>query len=184
VTRAYAGFEALGRDLVHAVALGLGVAPERPLSWFRDGNSTLRLLRYPPRPAASLPAGSEALPDGRLVVGRPHSDSGFVTLLWTDGSGGLQARAADGGWLEVPGDGVAVNFGQMLSDITGGRIRATEHRVVGGLGERHSVPFFFEPRVDALVEPLVGDAPAFVYGDYAWERMRQFVEFRGVERRI
>ncbi|MEX2632355.1 MAG: 2OG-Fe(II) oxygenase family protein, partial [Tistlia sp.] len=134
VAQAYGRFEALGRDLVRAVALGLGVAPQRPLSWFEGGNSTLRLLHYPVRPPASQPADPEILPDGRLVVGRPHSDSGFVTLLWTDGSGGLQARATDGAWLEVPGDGLAVNFGQMLSDITGGRIRATEHRVVGGGG--------------------------------------------------
>lgn len=181
---AYARFEALGFALLRAVALGLGVEPARPLAWFEAGNSTLRLLRYPPRPATSLPADDERLPDGRMVVGRPHSDSGFVTLLWTDGSGGLQARALDGAWLDVPGDGLAVNFGQMLSDVTGGAIRATEHRVVGGLGERHSVPFFFEPRVEARIEPLLGEAPPFVYGDFLWERMRRFVEFHGVERRV
>ncbi|SMF77661.1 Isopenicillin N synthase [Tistlia consotensis] len=184
VARAYARFEALGVELLRAVALGLGVAPERPLGWFEGGNSTLRLLRYPPRPADTLPADSELLPDGRVVVGRPHSDSGFVTLLWTDGTGGLQARAPDGAWLDVPGDGLAVNFGQMLSDITGGAIRATEHRVVGGLGERGSVPFFFEPRVEARIEPLLGEAAPFVYGDFLWERMRRFVEFHGVERRL
>lgn len=183
VRRSYARFEALGRDLLRAVALGLGVEPARPLSWFERGNSTLRLLHYPARPASSLPADNVFLPDGRMVIGRPHSDSGFVTLLWTDGTGGLQAKGAEGAWLDVPGDGLAVNFGQMLSDATGGAIRATEHRVLGGLGSRNSVPFFFEPRVDAEITPLIGDARPFVYGDWAWARMQQFVEFRGVERR-
>lgn len=184
VQRSYARFEALGRDLVGAVALGLGIEPTRPLAWFEGGNSTLRLLHYPARPASSLPADNVVLPDGRMVVGRPHSDSGFVTLLWTDGSGGLQAKGSDGAWLDVPRNGLAVNFGQMLSDATGGAIRATEHRVLGGLGSRNSVPFFFEPRVDAEITPLLGEAPPFVYGDWAWARMQQFVEFRGVERRV
>lgn len=183
VARTYSRLEALGLDLVRALVRGLDLPDEGPLAWFEGGNSTLRLLHYPARPAESLPAETESLPDGRMVVGRPHSDSGFVTLLWTDGSGGLQARGLDGDWIEVPGDGLAVNFGQMLSDVTGGAIRATEHRVVGGLGSRHSVPFFFEPRVDAEITPLVGTAAPFVYGDYLWGRMRQFVEFHGVERR-
>lgn len=87
----------------------------------------------------------------------PDTDSGFVTLLWQDGTGGLQAEAPEG-WIDVPpaADGLVVNFGQMLSDWSVGRIRATRHRVLGGTAERTSVPFFFEPGVNAVIEPITG----------------------------
>jgi isopenicillin N synthase-like dioxygenase len=118
---------------------------------------------------------------------KPHTDSGFVTLLWQDGTGGLQAQAPDGGWVDVPPDegGLVVNFGQMLGDWTGGRIRATPHRVLGGRAERASVPFFFEPAVDAVVAPLFSEegGESFVYGDFLWARMTSFVNFHGVERK-
>ena len=66
-----------------------------------------------------------------------------------------------------------------------GRIKATVHRVLGSDRERLSVPFFYEPRVDARIGslPLHG-APAFepfVYGDHLWESMTTFVEFKGLE---
>jgi isopenicillin N synthase-like dioxygenase len=82
-------------------------------------------------------------------------DSGFVTLLAQDGVAGLQARAADGSWLDVPPrEGtLAVNFGKLLESWTGGRIRATEHRVLGSAQERRSIPFFYEPRADAVIAP-------------------------------
>ena len=45
---------------------------------------------------------------------------------------------------------------------SGGRFRATLHRVVmGGETERYSVPFFYESNLDAKVKPLPG-----VVGDF------------------
>jgi isopenicillin N synthase-like dioxygenase len=99
---------------------------------------------------------------------------------------GLQARARDGRWLDVPPteQGLAVNFGQVLERWCGGRILATEHRVLGSDAERFSIPFFYEARADALIEPTPLDAPGlfepFVFGDYLWDRITQFVEFRGM----
>ena len=77
-----------------------------------------------------------------------------------------------------------MNFGALLSDWSGGRVRATEHRVLGGLKERCSVPFFFEPAVDARIVPISGDGESYVYGDKLWERMLSFVEFRGLGREV
>lgn len=53
----------------------------------------------------------------RIVMTPAHTDSGFVSLLWQDGTGGLPAKGPDG-WIDVPpaADGIVMNFGQMLSD--------------------------------------------------------------------
>jgi isopenicillin N synthase-like dioxygenase len=120
----------------------------------------------------------------RFLVAASHVDSGFVTLLAQDGVEGLQARAHDGSWLDVPPlpDSLAVNFGKVLERWTGGRIRATEHRVLAPGRTRLSIPFFYEPRVDAEIAPLPGAAPfePFLYGDHLWEVTTKFVEQRGI----
>lgn len=182
----YRAMQRLGLGVIAALAGPLGLDAARLLPHFAGGISTLRLLDYPERLAASLPAdgSADAGPgEARAVVGAPHCDNGFVTLLWQDAQGGLQARGAAGGWVEVPpvADGLAVNFGRLLADLTGGRVRATEHRVLGGLAARRSIPFFLEPAVDAPV--ALPDGSARAYGDLLWERMAGFVEFRGVARR-
>ena len=80
---------------------------------------------------------------------------------------------------------VCRTFGKPLDRWTGGRIKATEHRVVGGGPARHSVPFFYEPRAEAVISPLPleGAAPfePFGYGEHLWAAMKRFVEFRGME---
>ncbi|MBL8669281.1 MAG: isopenicillin N synthase family oxygenase [Alphaproteobacteria bacterium] len=190
----YRGMEELGRMLMRAVARGTGLPETFFDPYFAGGISTLRLIRYPVRTDASL-AGAD--PDAvtiahegarRTLIGAPHVDSGFVTLLAQDGVGGLQARGRDGGaWLDVPpAEGtLAVNFGGLLERWTGGRIRATEHRVVSPGIERFSIPFFYEPRVDAAIAPLPLPGAArfepFLYGDHLWAAMMRFVEFQGLE---
>lgn len=115
------------------------------------------------------------------------SISGLVTLLAQDGIAGLQARTTGGAWVDVPPaeGGLAVNFGGLLQRWTGGRIRATEHRVVGDFAERRSIPFFYEPAADARIAPLplsgFPDFEPFAYGDHLWSSMMRFVEFRGLE---
>ncbi len=179
--------------LMASLARGLGLG-ER---FFDDafagaGISTLRLIRYPARSAASLEAaGDEAFTvhDGvrREMVGRAHVDSGFLTLLAQDGVEGLQARRRDGTWVDVPPTegALAVNFGKVLERWTGGRIKATEHRVLWSGRERFSIPFFYEPRADAEIAPLPlpGIAPfaPFLFGDYLWATTTKFVEFHGME---
>lgn len=183
----YGAMERLGRIVASAIANGLGSSEQVLLPLFERGNSTLRVIRYPERPVSSLPKDLTTVAvkgDVRYVVGRPHVDNGFITLLWQDPSGGLQARAQDGAWLDVPPipGALAVNFGALLADWSGGRVKATEHRVLGGLRERCSIPFFFEPAVDARISPISGEGDDYLYGDRLWERMSAFVEFRGMTR--
>ena len=48
-----------------------------------------------------------------------------------------------------------------------------------------SIPFFYEPRVDAGIAPLPvaggGDFAPFLYGDHLWESATNFVEMAGVK---
>jgi isopenicillin N synthase-like dioxygenase len=189
----YRGMERVAQVLMRSLARGLGL----PAAYFDDsfhgGLSTLRLLRYPPRDAEELRKITDpdvwiaAAGKRHYLAGAPHTDSGFVTLLAQDGVGGLQARATEGRWMDVPpvADTLVVNFGQVLEQWSAGRIRATEHRVLGNGIERHSIPFFYEARADATIAPLPMDPPGrfapFLYGDFLWQRMTSFVEFRGME---
>jgi isopenicillin N synthase-like dioxygenase len=189
----YRGMELTGQMMMRAAARALGLAERFFDPYFERGISTLRLIRYPVRPPESFAGVAEdqvhVLHQGvrRHLIGGAHVDSGFVTLLAQDGVEGLQARGKDGSWIDVPptDDGLAVNFGGLLERWTGGRIKATEHRILGPGRERMSIPFFYEPRVDARIEKLPpADAEAFepfLYGDHLWAAMTRFVEFRGLE---
>lgn len=191
--RYYRGLEETGRLLMQSVARGLGLPDHTFDSAFTGGISTLRLLHYPVRDTADLAAIEDPAlwvehKGARHVVnGRAHVDSGFMTLLAQDGVPGLQARSHAGEWVDVPPEEgtLAVNFGKVLDRWTGGRIKATEHRVIGMGQTRYSVPFFLEPRVDAEIRPLPlpGIAPfaPFLFGDYLWATITKFVEFHGME---
>jgi isopenicillin N synthase-like dioxygenase len=189
----FKAMERVAQVLMHALARGLGL-PERIFdSTFAGGISTLRLIHYPVRPPESM----TGVPEDRLwvrhdgqqfyLLGRAHVDSGLMTLLAQDGVAGLQARDAGGAWVDVPPDEgtLAVNFGKLLEKWAGGRIRATEHRVIGRMQERFSIPFFYDPRADALIEPLplsgAEQFAPFYFGDYLWSTMTKFVEFQGLE---
>ena len=187
----YRAMERVSRVLMQSVARGLALADNHFDESFRGGLSTLRLLHYPVRTSQDLESCKDpdlwvTTTDQRLhVVGAAHTDSGFMTLLAQDEVPGLQARAADGSWIDVPPreHSLVINFGQVLEAWSAGRIKATEHRVLGAGKERYSIPFFYEARADAEISPLPS-APRtfepFLYGDYLWERIINFVEFRGM----
>jgi isopenicillin N synthase-like dioxygenase len=193
VAEYYRGMEKVSQALMRAIARGLSLEEHFFDFAFDRGLSTLRLLRYPIRTDAEQAARSDPnlwVTHGGCryyVNGAPHVDSGFLTLLAQDGVPGLQARRRDGEWLDVPpkDDGLAVNFGKVLELWSGGRIKATEHRVIGNGRERMSIPFFYEARADAEIRPFPMDGAAafapFFYGDYLWATTTQFVEFKGME---
>jgi isopenicillin N synthase-like dioxygenase len=189
----YRGMEQVSNALMRSIARGLGL-PERYFdALFEQGLSTLRLIRYPVRDdidaAARLDPKLWVTHAGqrRYLTGNPHVDSGFLTLLAQDGVSGLQARHSDGDWIDVPPQKgtLALNFGKVLERWCGGRIKATEHRVIGGGRERRSIPFFHEARADAEIAPLplagAAQFAPFRYGDYLWATTTQFVEFKGME---
>jgi isopenicillin N synthase-like dioxygenase len=179
--------------LMRSIARSLKIPSGYFDDFFANGLSTLRLIRYPVRDdlqeAEQRHADLWVTRDGAraYIMGMPHVDSGFLTLLAQDDVGGLQAHHRNGLWLDVPPieGSLAVNFGKVLERWCNGRIKATEHRVVGSGRERMSIPFFYEARVDAKITPLPLDDrdsfEPFLYGDHLWSTTTKFVEFQGME---
>ncbi len=146
-----AALSSVARTLLRHWAASLGSPPDVFDAAFAEAPATLiKIIRYPARAATSQGVG-------------PHKDSGVLTLLLAEpGSGGLQVRrggsARDDAWIDVPPvDGAfIVNIGELLEVATGGYLRATEHRVnlQHAVAERISVPYFFNPRLDARIPVL------------------------------
>ena len=88
--------------------------------------------------------------------------------------------------IDVPiiKDSFSINFGGLLELWTGGKIRATKHRVIGRGESRFSVPFFFEPRPNTVIKPLPIDGirkfKPFFYGDHLWATTTKFPENFGL----
>ena len=137
-------------DLLCAIAASVGENGD----FFRDKfTRPMALLRgnfYPERPVWAT--------DKDFGIAT-HTDYGCLTLLATDGSPGLEVRKRGGGWipLSAPLGEFVINFGEMLEMWTGGKIKATPHRVIGTNAERISVPLFFNPNHDANVAPIGSD---------------------------
>lgn len=188
----YAAMEETGAALLASLSRGMGVDEGIFRDAFHDGISTLRLLRYPgrdlnsPIPEPVEPFMTQWNGERIEVVCGAHVDSGLVTILSQCDVPGLQVKPGNGEWLEVPAidDRFVVNFGGLLARWTGGRIRATRHRVLSGGGERFSIPFFCEPRANTVISalPLEGVAPfaPFQYGDHLWATTTRFPENRGL----
>ena len=145
-------FEATGRRILSAIAIHLGEDADFFDPTIEDGNSVLRLLRYPPLP--------EDAPDGAIRAA-PHGDINAITLLLGAEEAGLELLTTQGEWLAVspPPGALAVNIGDMLERLTNGRLRSTTHRVVNPSGEaarraRYSMPFFLHFRPDFEIAPL------------------------------
>jgi isopenicillin N synthase-like dioxygenase len=167
----------VARSLLSHWAAALGSPADVFDAAFAGAPATLiKIVRYPATATKSQGVGA-------------HRDSGVLTLLLAEpGSQGLEVRAGrDGDWVDVPArDGAfIVNIGELLELATGGYLRATEHRVnLRHAADRISVPYFFNPRLDAQVPTLSLPAelaersgcradpsdPIFsVYGRNAWK---------------
>ena len=175
----YAAFEKAGDRILRAIALHLGL----PEDWFvptvADGNSVMRLLRYPP-----LPEGVE---EG-AVRAAAHEDINTITLLLGAEEAGLELLTRKGEWLPIdpPPGALVVNIGDMLDRLTVSHLRSTTHRVVNPSGEaarrsRYSMPFFLHFRPDFVIEPLPqcvegGDSqpqPPITAHDFLHQRLRE-----------
>ncbi|HXB88991.1 isopenicillin N synthase family dioxygenase [Mycobacterium sp.] len=143
-----AALGAVARSLLRHWAASLGSPPDVFEAAFAATPATLiKIVRYPATTAGSQGVGA-------------HRDAGVLTLLLAEpGSQGLQVRPGRNGgdWIDVPArDGAfIVNIGELLELATGGYLRATEHRVnLRHAADRISVPYFFNPRLDAQIPTL------------------------------
>jgi isopenicillin N synthase-like dioxygenase len=149
---------------LYAVALDLPPGYFQP--FFDPSLATLRLSHYPAVEAAEDQWGID-----------PHSDAGFMTLLPANPVDGLSIRPGEDDWWEVRQEprSFVVNAGDMLRRWSNDRLRSTMHRVLNRSGtDRYAVPFFYDPRVDTVIECLPtctdeADPPRhapIVYRDY------------------
>ena len=186
----YDELQSLASKLLSLLAISLGKPADFFGPYLEDSLSTLRLLHYPIVPRHSDSGlGSSPEPEVKLSC-TPHTDSGILTLLHQDTTGGLEVRNSSGDWVSAPyiPESLVVNIGDLMAKVSGGRFVATMHRVrapglkpgceqTGGMG-RFSVPFFFEPGENCLVRAVDGDEEMVVYGVHVREKMKGFVEFK------
>ncbi len=135
-------------------------------------SSAARLNFYPPADPVPAAERVDVTAPGDMAL-HHHTDPGAVTLLLQDNHGGLQARSKRYGWIDVvpePGT-IVVNVGDILQVWTNDRCVAGMHRVVpvdADSGGRFSVPFFFQPRIDATVVPWTESGEAPLYRPFSW----------------
>jgi isopenicillin N synthase-like dioxygenase len=169
-------YDAALRGLANALLPAMALALHLPADWFaqayRRPTTFLRLMHYPPQPQAPEDQFGSA----------PHTDYGVLTILVQDGVGGLEIKRKDGSWMpapSIPGTFI-VNIGDILARWTNDLFISTPHRVVSPSNrERYSIPFFFDPAMDTMIEPLAtccgperpARYPPVRFGDYLLHRL-------------
>ncbi|KAK2772630.1 hypothetical protein FQN52_004896 [Onygenales sp. PD_12] len=183
--------QSLSATILSLLAISLGKESNFFSPYLADSLSTLRLLHYPPTNPSSSPSSNPTTPQDSVKLScTPHTDSGILTLLHQDATGGLEVRDSAGSWVAapyVPGS-IVVNIGDLMAKVSGRRFVATMHRVrapakeEGEVFGRFSVPFFFEPGEKCVVRSVDGEADGaegeVVYGDHVRAKMKTWVEFR------
>jgi isopenicillin N synthase-like dioxygenase len=170
-------------ELAQLLLNGLALSLDLPWGFFDgsmdDNMSALRLLHYPPHPAAD--------PRRELGIGA-HTDWGAVTILAQDGTGGLEIQLPSGAWVAAPPvpDTFIVNIGDMMARWTNDLYTSTPHRVLNrSYADRYSAAFFVDPRYDTRVECLVtccsadrpARYPAITAGEHILEMKRRTYGF-------
>ncbi|XP_059657603.1 2-oxoglutarate-Fe(II) type oxidoreductase hxnY-like [Cornus florida] len=168
---------AAGQSLVSLLALALNLDEDffEKLGAFNPPSAFLRLLHYP---------GELGFSNEEIYGASAHSDYGMITLLATDGVGGLQVCREKSKqprvWEDVPhiNGAFIVNIGDMMERWTNSLFRSTLHRVMPTGRERYSTAFFLDPNPDTIVECLKSCCsesspprfPPLRAGDYYEER--------------
>jgi isopenicillin N synthase-like dioxygenase len=174
----YKAFEASGGELLHAIAVYLGLDEGYFDEKIHEGNSILRAIHYPPITSEPKTA----------IRAEQHEDINLITLLVGASAGGLQILDLKNQWLDiVPGeDEIVVNVGDMLQRLTNNYLKSTTHRVVNPPREewhrpRLSIPFFLHPKSEMDLTCLPGTVTAerplayepITAGEYLNERLRE-----------
>ncbi len=140
---------------------------KEPLSNMIDNSSQtlLRILHYPPLKGDEEPEAIRAA---------AHEDINLITILPAANEPGLQVKAKDGSWLDVPCEfgSLIVNIGDMLQEASGHYFPSTTHRVMNPQGTdtskaRISLPLFLHPRPDVIL------SDKYTADNYLKERLKQ-----------
>ena len=165
------------RSLGHAIMQLFALALELPLDHFDESLqvdvSTFSANHYPAQQTLSTP-------DEPRVIFPAHTDSGVLTVLYQTGDyTGLQVFADDKSWIDIPvvPDSFVINIGDLMARWTNGKWTSTTHRVIASYEagrSRVSIPTFYLPAIDTVVEPLPScvegaDAKFDAVTPYEWE---------------
>lgn len=139
--------EALGKSFLPLWALSLDLPRSFFDRLFTKPHCNLRLAHYPPQTEVG---------NGQYGI-QPHTDNCLMTFLAQANVPGLAVQMPSGHWRHVdilPGT-LLINTGNLMLRWTNGRYKSTKHRVINLAGvDRYSIPVFFGPDFDALIEVL------------------------------
>ncbi|MFV0243522.1 MAG: isopenicillin N synthase family dioxygenase [Qingshengfaniella sp.] len=146
--RAYhAAIGDLGLRIMRGIALSLDLDEHWFDAFFENTVFSVRLLHYPPQSVIAA---------GNQMGAGAHTDWGGITILLQDDKGGLEVQTAAGTWIRAtPQAGCfVVNLGDLLRRWSNDVYKSTLHRVLNNVSgqDRYSVPAFFGPRDDAVIE--------------------------------
>ncbi len=143
----HTSIENLGRKFLPLWATSLKLPVDYFDKYFATPHLTMSLLYYPPQKEIG----------GRQYGIAPHTDNAFMTFLAQKDVSGLAVRMPSGHWRAVdtiPGT-LLVNTGNVMVRWTNDEYLSTKHRVINTNAiDRYSIPVFFGPSGDALIEVL------------------------------
>ncbi len=177
LTEFFTAFTELAETTMRMVLSGLGLPADAVDSTMERGfgpahTSAARLNFYPAQDPVPAAERESVTPLGDMAL-HHHTDPGAMTLLLQDDCGGLQARSRAHGWIDVPplAGAIVVNIGDILQVWTNDRCTAGVHRVVPITSPqgRFSIPFFYQPKVDAVVEPWLAAEEIPHYRAFSWQ---------------
>lgn len=142
-----AAVEKLGRSFLPLWCHSLKLPRDYLDSRFAMPHCQLSLLHYPPQKEIG----------NRQYGIQPHTDNATMTFLAQGDISGLAVRMPSGHWRVVdvvPGT-LVVNTGNSLVQWTNEKYLSTKHRVINtNAVDRYSIPVFFGPSDDTVIEPL------------------------------
>jgi isopenicillin N synthase-like dioxygenase len=145
VAEYHAAVGTLGQQFLPLWAASLDMPIDFFDKYFEEPHLTLSLLHYPPQKEIG----------NRQYGIAPHTDNSFMTFLAQSNVPGLAVRMPSGHWRiveNIPGT-LLVNTGNVMVRWTNDKYLSTKHRVINTADvDRYSIPVFFGPSGDALVE--------------------------------
>ncbi|KAG2066337.1 Clavaminate synthase-like protein [Suillus decipiens] len=145
--------------ILRLVALSLEL-PEETLverhNFNRTGETTVTFKKW---------RSDDAEEKSKNVWLKGHTDTGSITILWSQPIGGLQIMAPDGRWKWVRhiNNSLVVNTGDMMRFFTGGYYKPTIHRVIQPPSDQRTYDrlggyYFVMPDDDVRLLPF-GESP-------------------------
>ncbi|KUM64591.1 hypothetical protein ACN42_g2513 [Penicillium freii] len=150
-------FNSISAQYVPTILTSLSILAGTDLSVAHTSyNMNYRLCDYNPNTAA---------PESLNGCGA-HTDYGTFSIIFQDGTPGLELEETPGMWVPVPGDATVVLTGWCAVILSGGRVSAARHRVRRAPGVRRlSAVLFVAPDLDVKLKPLGDSQPIRSFSD-------------------